>query len=43
MQRRSFLKGTGAALAAAGTAPSLFGMEQFEVDLTQNPIRTRKM
>ncbi|WP_314702905.1 molybdopterin-dependent oxidoreductase [Campylobacter rectus] len=32
MQRRSFLKGAGAALATAGASPSLFGMEQFEVD-----------
>ena len=32
MQRRSFLKGAGAVLATAGASPSLFGMEQFEVD-----------
>lgn len=32
MQRRSFLKGVGAGLAVAGSSPSLFGMEQFEVD-----------
>ncbi|KEA45315.1 dehydrogenase [Campylobacter mucosalis] len=32
MQRRSFLKGVGAGLAVAGTAPTLFGMQQYEVD-----------
>ena len=38
MQRRSFLKGAGAALAMAGAFPSLFGMEQFEVDFKRGGI-----
>ena len=42
MQRRSFLKGTGAALAAAGTAPSLFGMEQFEVDFNPKSYKNEE-
>ncbi|CAD7289462.1 molybdopterin-containing oxidoreductase family protein [Campylobacter suis] len=32
MQRRSFLKGVGAGAIVAGTSPSLFGMEQYQVD-----------
>ena len=42
MQSRSFLKGTGAALAAAGTAPSLFGMEQFEVDFNPKSYKNEE-
>ena len=42
MQRRSFLKGTVAALAAAGTAPSLFGMEQFEVDFNPKSYKNEE-
>lgn len=43
MQRRSFLKGTGAALAAAGTALVYLVWSNLRWILTQNPIRTRKM